>query len=795
MGGDTQRKPRQRAWRECLFHALLLLVVLAALFPQVVFRGETLLPGAFLERFPPWREYPFEGVQPTHNDTAIEALLLFNTYYVATAMAVDNDEWPLWNPLAFGGIPLLAGYQSAAFYPPRLLHAFLDLYAATTLYILLKLWLCGMTAYWCARRLGLGTAAARFVSVGWMLSGYCIVWSYWADPDVAVWLPVLFLGAEFVLRGKYRPGFFAMASAATLLLLAGHPETAFTMGFGVGVYFCLRLAVERRWGSRLWAPVGIALAAWTAALLICAPQILPFLEYLANSQTFLHRPGDEAGRHAVWAGAVVSLFVPRFYGATTDGNFWAPGIQNYNFIGMAYAGIVVWLTVSLLAVRSRNRPKVERTRIVCLTAACALSILLAFDFPVLRLIRHLPVLNAMWVCWYVAFAMFALPLLGGIALDRWFSQPRRARELLSVAPVMGTAVAIAVVFYRTHHGFIQAQGQDEYVRQQVALAFVFAGLGLLFLAAHLAWKKPRVLANLLALVLLCDLFIAARGQHETSPRECLFVDTELTRYLQGLGAPTRVNVTSAGIPTGLLQPYGIEQQWGYDGILPERMYTFFGKLGGDIWNAAEPLCSIGYYLHDPDGKPTFPKDEPDRFALVTTLDGIEVYRNRRALPRAFVVGRLEAVPDIEELFARMRDPDFDPSRVALTASPPACPLPVTVAARVGTANVVQRTSTKVVLDVDCAERATLVLSDAYYPGWRAQVDEDEAEVFPVYYAFRGVVVPAGRHTVEFTYFPTSFSIGLGVSVLTLTVGLLAALRLLTIPRRAGGTRGNLGRET
>lgn len=74
-----------------------------------------------------------------------------------------------------------------------------------------------------------------------------------------------------------------------------------------------------------------------------------------------------------------------------------------------------------------------------------------------------------------------------------------------------------------------------------------------------------------------------------------------------------------------------------------------------------------------------------------------------------------------------------------------------------------------------AQAGTLVLGDVYYPGWRAYVDGKETAVFPAYYLFRGIAVPAGEHEVVFTYQPTHFILGLTVSLVSLL--LLSAIFL------------------
>jgi uncharacterized membrane protein YfhO len=68
----------------------------------------------------------------------------------------------------------------------------------------------------------------------------------------------------------------------------------------------------------------------------------------------------------------------------------------------------------------------------------------------------------------------------------------------------------------------------------------------------------------------------------------------------------------------------------------------------------------------------------------------------------------------------------------------------------------------------------LVLTDTWYPGWKAKVDGREVPVEQVNYVLRGVPIGAGTHVVEFTYEPLSWRIGWITSVLAL-LGLAAAL--------------------
>ncbi|HET7343700.1 MAG TPA: YfhO family protein, partial [Methylomirabilota bacterium] len=74
--------------------------------------------------------------------------------------------------------------------------------------------------------------------------------------------------------------------------------------------------------------------------------------------------------------------------------------------------------------------------------------------------------------------------------------------------------------------------------------------------------------------------------------------------------------------------------------------------------------------------------------------------------------------------------------------------------------------------------AVLVLTDTWFPGWRARVDGRPATLWRADHAFRAVAVPAGRHEVELRYQPRSVLIGALVSALAaaLTLALLVAGR-------------------
>lgn len=69
-----------------------------------------------------------------------------------------------------------------------------------------------------------------------------------------------------------------------------------------------------------------------------------------------------------------------------------------------------------------------------------------------------------------------------------------------------------------------------------------------------------------------------------------------------------------------------------------------------------------------------------------------------------------------------------------------------------------------IYDVDAAEKGLAVFSEIYYPkGWIALIDGTESEYFRANYLLRAMIIPEGKHTVEFVFKPKSHETGKKIS--------------------------------
>jgi hypothetical protein len=198
------------------------------------------------------------------------------------------------------------------------------------------------------------------------------------------------------------------------------------------------------------------------------------------------------------------------------------------------------------------------------------------------------------------------------------------------------------------------------------------------------------------------------------------------------------------------------------------------------------LVIYGLALVDRQGQvhQLFGRVHKSKYREVFRADGIMVLENVAAFPRAFMVQNARLVPDGASLDVMERQAFTPREEVVLAAETPplaerqpfastpgraAPPLP-------GQVWMQRYGPQEVTLHVASPRGGFLVLSDSFYPGWRAYVDGVERPILRGNLLFRVVQVPDGSHEVVFLFQPLSVLLGLGISIAAAlaAVGVLVA---------------------
>jgi hypothetical protein len=155
------------------------------------------------------------------------------------------------------------------------------------------------------------------------------------------------------------------------------------------------------------------------------------------------------------------------------------------------------------------------------------------------------------------------------------------------------------------------------------------------------------------------------------------------------------------------------------------------------------------------------------------------YRRVPGAQRARLVPQAIAADSVTEALRVLGSPSFDPNREVVLEGPPEI---ARLEGGGGAAEVFAgRDPNRLDVKVEAVAGGWLVLSDIWYPGWRASVDGAPADSYPADGAFRAVWVPPGSSTVTWLYQPTSFRVGVLVSAGALVI--LMGVVCLWIARR------------
>jgi hypothetical protein len=334
-------------------------------------------------------------------------------------------------------------------------------------------------------------------------------------------------------------------------------------------------------------------------------------------------------------------------------------------------------------------------------------------------------------------------------------------------------------------------------------------------------RAPAVAATLAACVAVGDLVVAARGLNPTVPERFFTEEPEVVKHVR-VADGSRLYVVDYSVP-GMSEkllghgayalPPGIRSaegalSWALRRYLHPPQYAAWGLEGSyePDGMAFQPryLDALNHLLWFFQGSPEQVRmlqigavsravslhaqgfESTVRLAAVEGVmaEPIQVFQIPDPVPRAYAVSGVRTPRDhraiAESLLA------FDPRREVLLTEG-ADPRSVSPSF-VGECRILSRLPHRLRVEANLSEEGYVVLIDTYDPDWQASVDGVPARLLRANVAFRAIPTPAGRHTIELVYRPSSVRIGLTVSVLAVAA-LAAALALAAVRERSSRRRG------
>jgi hypothetical protein len=315
---------------------------------------------------------------------------------------------------------------------------------------------------------------------------------------------------------------------------------------------------------------------------------------------------------------------------------------------------------------------------------------------------------------------------------------------------------------------------------------------LLMLASSLAWLSARragrphrrVLAWLAVGLVFLDLAtVGAYTDLGNEPPTGGFDHPEIVTFLRQ--QPGAFRIDSRTDVWGTWQPdlallAGLYDVSGVDNPLVVADVARFWEGTGGRSTRLYDLLGVRYVLGSKDVTLDW-----DKFSLAFDADPtVNVYRNETPLPRAFMVHRAISATDHADAWALVQEPGLDPAKTVILEG--GRPMDVQPEGQ-ASVEITRYDTNALEITVDSLSEGYLVLSDPFYPGWRATVDGQPAPILRANYAFRAIAIPAGAHRVTMNFLPTSWLIGLGLTAVTLLC--LIVLLVVSILQRRQQDRG------
>jgi hypothetical protein len=683
-------------------------------------------------------------------------------WFEEEARQVQQGQIPLWDPHGWLGQPMLGQAQPGTAYPLNWIlfripkaHGHIRPVALAWYYVMVHF----MAAFFCyllCRDLGRSRAASLMGGLIFSLAGYVGTTDWPQMVNGAVWAPLVFLFLLRAARGR-RP----LASAALcgsclgMAWLAGHHQVPIYITLAMGgmwLYYSLRR------GAIDWNMVKLAAVSLIFMVLVGAVQILPAEEY-----------GHLAKR---WAGADHELT-------------WNEPVPYY--VHQEYSlGAASLFAIVIPGVSAHADPFIG----VVAFSLLLLAVALAWK-------QH-------------AVKLFAAAAIGSIIYALGFNSVFQG-FLYAVVPLVDKArvPSMAVVIFDISAAVLAAFGADQASRsmdsqwgRRLTTGVLAFGVGLYALVLSITYGRKsfdmddRIMITATVAVLMAALLYGWRSGNLTSRQAFTWMillmlfelgndsgysfphrhDKERIIYLEQV----RSNADLAGFihkQPGLFRVEAktdkLSTNWGsyqnFDIVqaMCASLTTNVLDLDWHTWQS-KLLLGVRYTVSE---KPPL-GDSKDVF---TGQSGLKVFENPNAFPRAWAVHEIDRA-DLGSVRTVINDHLEQMLLKAFTQEklPPLKPC-----SRSDDVKIAGYTAESVSIAANMGCDGMVILSDTYFPGWRARVDGKPAEIHEVDNALRGVYVSQGKHELTMEYRPRSVYLG----ALLTSIGLLGALGLAVFWKR------------
>lgn len=710
--------------------------------------------------FGPWSFYP-EFAGPVKNNAMPDVVDQMYPWKYFTIQSLKAGEIPYWNPYNFAGTPHLANFQTAVFSPFNLLFFVLPFVDAWSILVLFQVILAGLFTYFYLRELSVSKSGALISGITFMFCGFVVTWLAYGSLAMAiVWLPLVLYAVERIFHRYVWWSLPLVSLGIVCSYFSGHVQTSLYLTVFSLFYIIFKGVVTRNWKS--FALAGIFFMLGIAVALI---QILPTFALYAQSvrSGLVYQDGQIPLQY------LVTIFAPDFYGNPVTRNDWMSYYQEW----ASFIGIIPFALTIVALFRSKN-PLVYFFGVMGI-----LALLFASDTPLRQLlaVSGIPVFATSIPSRMIVLFSFSFAVLAGFGLDALWENLKKKSVIKSMLPlsVVGLllfTIWIVLLVFKVLPDDKTTLAIRNLLLPTLLFIFMFMLVVGTFFSMRFLHKKivhlviPFVIGTLIVLTTFDSLRFATKWM-PFDEKAFVFPDVPIIKQIQERQNGGRVY---GSFGTQVEPYYGIQTVEGYDPLYIGRYGEFIRTANTGAYKEAERSVAQLYrrgqyterildllgvslivqprsYAFQDWAFPVWANKE--KYPVIYEDEFFQLFRNTTAMPRVQLFSTYEVIQDDKALLKRFYTEDFDFRNILLLEKDPE--LAQSGEQKNGKAEIVSYKPNKVIIAVETDRSALLFLSDSYYPNWKAFVNGKEVEIFRADYAFRAVIVPEGKSTVEFIY--------------------------------------------
>jgi len=730
------------------------IVLTGIFFWQFFVKGYIPIPASYMVSwYEPWKtNYSVNGVPSIPHKAVGDDT--FRQLYPFKMLAADffyKLELPLWNPYNGAGQPLLANLHPGYFNPLSLV-LLLGTKQAWAWYIMMHLGILFLSTYLYVRTLRVSQWAAVVSATVFSLSGAVVTRYIFGEFLFSLaTLPILLFLIE---KMRVKNIWMLLIPLVTVLtLVTVQPQISLYILTTVVIYTFMRIP-RHPWLVLTMMALGVGLSAFQ---LIPTIELFTLANVNAGSSSFIFQKFLMPISH------LFSLIIPNYFGNSGTYNFWGKTdyVETVMSIGM--------IPVALAFFAKKGKVK------TFFVWGAIITIVLTLDWIVPRLLYQIPIpiLSTSVPTRLYLITMFFIAVLSGLGAD---SKPSR-RTLIGLG-ILAVGAIIASRFFNCPTQIPQCRG--------VAIRNSIFELGVFTIGSIILFLPEGIKKIGITLLLITVGLYNGWKFLPMSPSEYVAKNHPLFDVLRQNNPARAVGLGSASFATDFATQYRYFDLNYYDPLYIRRYGEIVSYVNtGNRYNGLtrsdvqvvsdtkvdQDLSFRRQRFWDMMGATELVAKKEDGLIVAGEPlwqdDHWMIFRRSSALPRAFVVTDVRTIPHEGALLTQLFLPETDVSTTAFVEKPvEGVDIGKKPAAYV---SIVQYKANEVTISVDTDTSAFLVVSDTYYPGWKATVDGKETEIYRTNYAFRGISVPQGKHVVVFIYQSNTFKFGLIFTSLSLLV--------------------------